>query len=199
MSVRNQGREYVFSHELASAIKASPARVRRDLMPLSIKGIPQRGYRVEEMLDEINKIVRSVKKKYAALVGVGNLGRAILSYFIKRRPNIEIIAAFDDDEAKVDRVLSGCKCYHISKIGEIIKKNEISVGILTVPASDAQDIAESMVRAGVRGIVNFAPTKIHISEKVFIENIDITTAIEKTAYFAELSVEEESSLTEGKF
>jgi len=121
------------------------------------------------------------------LVGVGNLGKAILSYFLKRRPNLSIVAAFDQDPEKTNRVYSGCQVHHIGQLEKFVSRERAAVGIITVPASAAQEAADTLIRAGVKGIVNFAPVQLKLPPGIFLEQLDITLSIEKVAYFARKS------------
>ncbi len=178
------GSEYVFSHELAAAVGVSPEQVRRDLMNFELKGTPQRGYPIKEFMAELYSHLESSSLTKMVLVGVGNLGKAILSYFLKRRPNLSIVAAFDQDPEKVNRVYSGCQVHHIGQLEKTVARERAAVGIVTVPASTAQEAADALVRAGVRGIVNFAPVQLKVPPGIFLEQLDITLSIEKVAYFA---------------
>lgn len=178
------GAEFVFSHELASAVGVSPEQVRRDLMNFSVRGTPQRGYPIKEFMAELYSHLESSSLTRMVLLGVGNLGKAILSYFLKRRPNLSIVAAFDQDPEKVDRVYSGCRVHHIGQLERTVSREKAAVGIITVPASAAQEAADTLVRAGVKGIVNFAPVQLKLPRGVFLEQLDITLSIEKVAYFA---------------
>ena len=178
------GAEFVFSRELAAAVGVSPEQVRRDLMNFKLKGTPQRGYKLQEFLDELYAHLESSSLTKMVLVGVGNLGKAILSYFLKRRPNLSIVAAFDLDPEKTGRVYSGCHVHHSAQLEKIVNKEKAAVGIITVPAASAQEAADALVRAGVRGIVNFAPAQIKVPAGIFLEQLDITLSIEKAAYFA---------------
>ncbi len=178
------GGEFVFSHELAAAVGVSPEQVRRDLMNFRLKGTPQRGYPIKEFMTELYSHLESESLTKMVLVGVGNLGKAILSYFLKRRPNLSIVAAFDQDPEKVNRVYSGCQVHHIGQLEKFVAREKAAVGIITVPASAAQEAADMLVRAGVRGIVNFAPAQLKLPPGVFLEQLDITLSIEKAAYFA---------------
>ncbi|MBL6989193.1 MAG: redox-sensing transcriptional repressor Rex [Bacteriovoracaceae bacterium] len=182
--IQNTGGEFIFSHELASIARASSAQVRRDLMMLKHSGTPQRGYNIRMILDEIGSIVDTKDGQNVALVGVGNLGRAIISYFSTRKPKLKVIAAFDVDEQLIGTEIYGCPCHHITDLGDIAKEENIRVGIIAVPGKIAQDVADILVEAGVNGVVNFAPQRIHVPSDVFLENVDITIAIEKAAYFA---------------
>ncbi|MGL1936224.1 MAG: redox-sensing transcriptional repressor Rex [Fibrobacterales bacterium] len=181
---KNSDKLYIFSHDLAVGVNNSSAQVRRDLMDLSVRGSSKKGYLVEEFLKEINAVLNSSTAQRAGIIGVGNLGRAILSYFSRVRMNITIDAAFDDDETKIDRVIAGCNSYHISQLQTIVKREAINVGIIAVPGCDAQAIADDLIAAGVKGIVNFAPVQLNIPKEIYLENIDITMTIEKTAFFA---------------
>ena len=178
------GSEFVFSHELAGAVGVSPEQVRRDLMNFELKGTPQRGYPIKEFMAELYSHLESSSLTKMVLVGVGNLGKAILSYFLKRRPNLSIVAAFDQDPEKVNRVYSGCQVHHIGQLEKTVSREKAAVGIITVPASAAQEAADILVRAGVRGLINFAPVQIKVPPGIFLEQLDITLSIEKVAYFA---------------
>jgi redox-sensing transcriptional repressor len=182
------GSEHVFSHELATAVGVSPEQVRRDLMNFrQVKGTPQRGYPIKEFMAELYSHLESSALTKMVLVGVGNLGKAILSYFLKRRPNLSIVAAFDLDPEKTDRVYSGCQVHHIGQLEKTVCREKAAVGIITVPAAAAQEAADALVRAGARGIINFAPVQLKVPAGVFLEQIDITLSIEKVAYFARKS------------
>ena len=178
------GADFVFSRELAAAVGVSPEQVRRDLMNFRLKGTPQKGYRIEEFIAELYSHLEASARANIVLVGVGNLGRAILSYFNKRRPNLSIVAAFDQDPEMTDRVVAGCYVYHISQMEKIVREQKALVGVITVPAQAAQEAANLLVKAGIRGVLNFAPTGIKLQPEIFLENIDITLSIEKVVYFA---------------
>ncbi len=178
------GSEFVFSHELAAAVGVSPEQVRRDLMNFKLRGTPQRGYPIGDFMAELYSHLESASLTKMVLVGVGNLGKAILSYFLKRRPNLSIVAAFDQDQEKINRVYSGCQVHHVAQLEKIVSREKAAVGIVTVPAAYAQETVDALVRAGVRGIVNFAPAQVKVPAGVFLEQLDITLSIEKAAYFA---------------
>jgi redox-sensing transcriptional repressor len=180
-----KGQRTLFSHQLAEMAHNTPAQVRRDLMTIGQGGSPRRGYEIPELIRRIAEILDGSKERRIALVGVGNLGRAILSYFTYRHPGLTIVAAFDSDESKVERVISGCRCYNISDFDLKVKELSINVGIITVPAAQAQQVAEMMVAAGIKGILNFAPVPLKVPEGVYAERIDIASSLEKLAYFAD--------------
>lgn len=189
-NLRQEGNSTVFSHELAAAANCSAAQVRRDLMSIEYSGSPVHGYQVTELIDRIDIFLDRPEGTNVALVGVGNLGRAVLDYFRARRPKISIVAAFDINENKTDRVILGCPVYPMSRLADIVTAKNILVGIVTVPAASAQQVAERLIRADVKGILNFAPIRLKVPHHVYVEDVDITMCLEKVAYFSWLRTEE---------
>ena len=180
--VLDQGRLYIFSHELAKLSGNKPAQVRRDLMVVGCSGCASRGYDVQDLSKAIDASLDGPDKQRIALVGVGNLGRAVLHYFFGRRKQLEVAAAFDRNPDKVNRVLHGCRVYRVEDLDDVIRREGIQLGVITVPGSEAQGIADLLVQGGVSGILNFAPVPLRVPPGVFVEDIDITMAIEKVAY-----------------
>ncbi len=189
-NLRRDGVETVYSHDLAAAANCSAAQVRRDLMALEYAGSPVHGYRIGDLVESIDNFLDHPSGQAVALVGVGNLGRAILSYFRGRRPKLSIVAAFDEDEHKVNRVINGTWCYPMSDLKKIVAEKKILVGLITVPASAAQAVADRLVEAGVHGLLNFAPARLKVVPHVYLEDVDMTMSLEKVAYFSRLQAEE---------
>ncbi len=177
-------RAFVFSHELATEAGATSAQVRRDLMVIGYSGSPNRGYEVGALLESIGEHLDSPKRQAVALVGLGNLGRAILSFATNQCASLEIVAAFDTDPLKTGRVIQGCRCHAENELEQIVRDEAITVGILAVPALAAQGLAERLVSAGVSGLLNFAPVRLRVNPGTYVENIDLTVALEKVAWFA---------------
>jgi len=180
--MRNGEETYVYSHQLGAMANSTAAQVRRDLMLLGCPGSPIRGYSVRELIGRIGAFLDAPQGQRIALVGIGNLGRAILAYFSARRPSLCIVAAFDSDPDKVGRVIAGCWCYHVSELAGVVRREGIRLGVITVPAGEAQQVADQLVAAGIRGLLNFAPVRVHVPEDVAVEDMDITTSLEKVAY-----------------
>lgn len=174
----------IFSHELARLSGVSSAQLRRDLMVIGYSGSPTNGYNKLALLKALNNYLDANEKEGVALVGLGDVGRAILHYFQGRRPSLEISAVFDNDPQKIGRVFSGCKTYSVDQIKEIVQANNIHVGVIAVPEQAAQQVADELVDAGVRGILNYAPVRLDIPDGVYLENRDVLVSIEKIAYFA---------------
>ncbi|MBN2054652.1 redox-sensing transcriptional repressor Rex [bacterium] len=174
---------HVYSHNLAAKAGITAAAVRRDMMVIGFSGSPSKGYNVDDLVRHISGLIDHPDGQKIALIGVGNLGRALISFFHGHRPKLTIEAAFDIDEGKVNRVVSGCRAYPLERLEAIIDEQGITAAVIAVPAAAAQDIARRLVKAGVTGILNFAPVPLQVPPDVYTEDIDITMAMEKVAYF----------------
>lgn len=178
------GNSHVFSHELAVLAGCTPAQVRRDIMNLGVVGSPAKGYDIQKLIEGINSILDSDEPQKVALAGVGNLGRAILAYLSGRTSQFIITAAFDSDPTKVNRVIHGCRCYPVDELVDIVREENIQVGIVAVPASEAQKVVNEFCRGGVLGLMNFAPVRVRVPVGVYVENLDVMAALERVAFFA---------------
>ncbi|MFH0939541.1 MAG: redox-sensing transcriptional repressor Rex [Planctomycetota bacterium] len=178
------GQINIYSHQIAASSGITSTQVRRDLMVIGYSGSPNRGYRINDLIVSIGEFLDDKNGQQVALVGVGNLGRAILAHFAGRRPKLTIVAAFDVAPDKVNRVIHGCRCYSMTKFSTIVKRENITISILAVPADAAQNAAEMLVKSGVRGILNFAPVALMLPTMVYVQDVDMVIALEKVAYFA---------------
>jgi redox-sensing transcriptional repressor len=175
----------VFSHELGSIGGHTAAQVRRDLMLIGYAGSPARGYDVAGLLERISVILDPPAGAGAALVGLGHLGSSLLAYFNRRHPrHLSVEVAFDIAPEKVGRVLLGCHCHPMDQLDSEVRRREIVTAIITVPTWAAQEVTDRLVAAGVRGILNFAPTRLWVPQDVCVEDVDISVSLEKVAYYA---------------
>ncbi len=184
LPLARQGAQRIFSHDLAAAGGLTAAQVRRDMMDLGVTGSPAKGYEIKTLVSGISEAMDSQVPKTVALVGIGQIGRAVLGYFTGWRPDLSIVAAFDSDTEKQDRVIHGCRCYSLDRIEEVFPNRDLAVGIVAVPAVAAQEVADRLMRAGAKGLLNFAPADLQVPADVYVETIDISVALEKVAYFA---------------
>ena len=178
-----EGKTHIFSHELAELHHNTAVQVRRDIMFIGYSSMQRKGYDVRELIDVIGEILDSEKGLNVAVIGVGNLGRAVTTYFIGKRSKLNIIATFDVDTTKIDRVISGVKCYPLSRLTEIVETHNISIAIMTVPADSASDVAGQLVEAGIKGVLNFTTVPLDFSEEIYLDEYDMITSLEKVAYF----------------
>ncbi len=190
-SLRQSGVESIYSHQLARHAVVSAAQVRRDLMAIGYSGSPNKGYDVDACIDSIGCFLDGTGRQEVALVGVGNLGRAVLAHFAGKSPAVAIVAAFDVDPALTDTVIHGVRCFDASRIETLVRDLCTEIAVLTVPGESAQQVADTLVLAGVKSLISFAPVPLHLPNEVFVEYMDITAALESAAYFARLGGREE--------
>ncbi len=183
-----QGKNYIFSHQLASLHNNTAVQVRRDIMLLGYSGKLRKGYDVKELSDTIGKVLDPEAGCKICMAGMGNLGRAITGYFNGKRARLTITAAFDIDPAKTDRVIGGVKCYHINNLPDIVKNEDISIGIIATPSEIAQDIARLMIQSGIKGILNYTSVPLTVPSHIWLEEYDMITSIEKVAYFVKKQI-----------
>ncbi len=179
----HEGKVHIYSHELAKLHNITPVQVRRDIMFINYSGQGRKGYQIASLLRVINGIIDPEDRLNLAVVGYGNLGRAIASYMKTRGKTFEVIAAFDTDPSKIGDATSTLPCYPVEKIEEIARRENITMAILTVPAAAAQQMTEMLVSAGIRGIMNFTTVNIKVPDGACLEEYDMITSLEKLAYF----------------
>lgn len=178
----NEGKTNIYSHELAKMMNLTPVQVRRDLMLIGYSGSQSKGYVIKDLVALIGKIIDSEKGQDIILVGMGNLGRAITSYFTGKRDKLSIVAAFDNDLQKTGRIVAGIPCHHISHIKEFVEKENIQIAVLTVSPEATHDVAKMLLDAGIRGILNYTSVPLTVPEGIHLEEYDIVTSLEKLAY-----------------
>ncbi|HBI80820.1 MAG TPA: redox-sensing transcriptional repressor Rex [Bacteroidales bacterium] len=178
-----KGKTYIYSHELAGLHNITAVQVRRDIMLIGYSSMKKKGYNVQELINVIGSIVDYEAGLNVAVIGMGNLGRAITAYFNGKRPKLNIVAAFDVDPNKINRVISGVNCYHMKELPEVIERSDISIAIISSPPDTANQVAEQLVAVGIKGILNFTTVPLAVPENVYLEEYDMITSMEKVAYF----------------
>lgn len=185
-TLHDGGVESIYSHQLARHAVVSAAQVRRDLMEIGYSGSPNKGYDVAACLDSITHFLDGAVRQEVVLVGAGNLGHAVLSHFADKSPSVAIVAAFDRDPELADTLVHGVRCFAVERMETLVRDLGIQIAVLTVPGAAAQGVADTLVRAGVKSIISFAPTPLALPNEIFVEYMDITAALESAAYFARL-------------
>lgn len=176
-----QGKKRVSSKELSEAVKVDSATIRRDFSYFGALGKKGYGYNVEYLLGFFRSTLDQHEITEVALVGAGNLGTAFLKYSFMKNNNIRITKAFDKDPDKVNSEIDGVPVYNIDELEE--KLDGIKVAILTVPASEADIIADRLVKQGVNGILNFTPERITVPDHVRVHHIDLIVELQSLVYF----------------
>ncbi len=178
-----EGKTRIYSHELAALLNITAVQVRRDIMFIGYSSSQRKGYDIKNLIAVIGKIIDAQEPLNVAVVGYGNLGKAVTTYFIGNRPKLNLIAAFDIDPKKIGTEVNNVKCYSIERLREIISSNDITVAILTVPMGAAKDMAKVLVQTGIKGILNLTTVNLHVPDEIVLEEYDMITSLEKVAYF----------------
>ena len=176
--LKSLGFTRVFSSNLADTLGISASLVRKDFLNLTTVGNKRGGYKITELLNEINSVLCKEKETKAAIVGIGKLGSALLNYKNFADEHIRFAAAFDIEVDKLG-ITTDVPLYHVDQLTEIIKKNKIEIGVLTVPALVVQRIADLMVLAGVKGFLNFAPIRLKLPNGCYENQINLAIELER--------------------
>jgi redox-sensing transcriptional repressor len=181
----DKGIETVSSQHIAKATGVTPAQVRKDLAYFGEFGTRGVGYNSRELYSYIMKILGLSKRWTVAIAGAGNLGRALSQYKGFYERGFDIACIFDTDPKKVGRKISGIEVNHISTLADNAKAHGIELGIIAVPASVAQEVADLMINAGIKGIINFAPININTPDNVMFRRVDLAAQLEYLTYYLE--------------
>lgn len=182
----DSGKKRVSSNELADAVKVDSATIRRDFSYFGALGKRGYGYDVENLLEFFKKTLNQDKLTNVALIGVGNLGHALLNFNFHKSNNVRINAAFDINEEITGTIQSGVPIYPMEDMKEQLKIQQIEIVILTVPANVAQGVTNDLIEVGVKGILNFTPLRISVPESVLVQNVDLTNELQTLIYFLDL-------------
>ncbi len=181
--LEEQGIKVISSERLAKQCGVNPAQIRKDLAYFGEFGVRGVGYRIEDLIREIKEILGLDRTWNIAMIGVGNLGSALIRHgnFIKH--GYVFAAAFDIDPHKIGKRLpNGLIIHHIDDLEKVVKECDIHIGVIATPASAAQSVANQLIIAGVNGILNFAPAQIQVPECCHVENVDFTIKLDSIAY-----------------
>ena len=172
----------ISSQQLADVLHVKSPQLRKDLSYFGDIGTPGVGYDIRKLIKHIRVILRLNSTHCAALIGYGNLGAALLKYTGFKTFGVEINAIFDNDPHKTGRVVQNIKIENVSKIS-ILRKRNISIAILAIPTLESQEVTDKLVEAGVRGILNFAPSYLSVPHHVKVINIDIGVSLACLPYY----------------
>ena len=181
--LHDAGKRRISSTELSEAVKVDSATIRRDFSYFGALGKRGYGYDVEYLLEFFSHALNQDRLTNVALVGVGKLGQALLNYNFHQSNNVRISAAFDVNPDIVGTIQTGVPVYSMDEMIEQLKIQQIQVAILTVPQDVAQDTADRIVEANVRGILNFTPIRLNAPENVRVQNVDLTNELQTLIYF----------------
>jgi len=178
----------ISSEEFARSLNINPNQIRKDLSYFGKFGRQGIGYHTGELKEQISKILGLRKKWNLCLCGAGNLGSALSSYRGFREMNLNIVAIFDSDPAKINKKIQGVRIYSSREIKTVVKKLGIDIAVLAVPADTAQEVSDILVDSGIRAILNFAPVKIGVPNSVKLRNVDLSTELINLTYFLSCAI-----------
>lgn len=170
------GEDVISCTRIAEEFGQLSVQVRKDLAMTGVSGRPKVGYQVSHLIDAIEQFLGWDKKMTACLVGAGSLGSAILKYDGFLEHGLQIIAAFDADPVKVGQDLHHCPILAMSMLFDFTQGKAIDIGIITVPATSAQTVADALVQVGVKGIWNYSPRKLDLPPEIICEDVKLSSS-----------------------
>ena len=182
-----QGITHIFSHVLAGIHGITAVQVRRDLMLIGFSSDTKKGYDVDVLIDYIGRILDSSTPINIAVLGMGHLGRAITKFFNSKGLKLKITAAFDVDPDLVGQEVDGVPCYHMDSFEQMAEELDLSMVVVSSPTKVAASLVLPIINAGIKGVLNFTSSPLNFPQGIVVENFDITTLLEKVAYFVKES------------
>jgi redox-sensing transcriptional repressor len=179
----SSGEEVVSSEQLGTRLQMTPAQIRKDLSYFGRFGKQGRGYDITMLETELRTILGLDRTWNAAVIGMGRLGRAVVSYPGFAPEGFNITAAFDASDAIVGKTISGLKVELISDLAKSVAEFNIQIGIVTVPIAHAQEVIDALVDAGIRSILNYAPLSPQVPEGVTVRGIDPVLSLQSMTYY----------------
>src|SRR5215218_9175282 len=172
-SFKKKDRRTISSKQLGESLGLTDAQVRKDFAYFGQFGHPGIGYRVDDLIAQVKRILGTDKTWNVMLVGAGNLGRALLAYRGFDQKGFRLVAVFDADGSKIGKKHGGFVIQPLTELADTVQKQNIKLAMVAVPADNAQDVADQLVAAGVRGLLNFAPVSLTVPQDVALSTVDV--------------------------
>lgn len=186
-SFKKKDRRTISSKQLGESLGLTDAQVRKDFAYFGQFGHPGIGYRVEDLIGQVKKILGTDRVWNVLLVGAGNLGRALLAYRGFEQKGFRLMAVFDADPSKVGKKQGPFAIQSMNDLASVVSKQSIKLAIIAVPAEVAQDVADQLVAAGVRGLLNFAPVSLTVPPDVAMNAVDLAVQLEQLSFQVNVS------------
>lgn len=174
---QNNQQQYISATGIAEALGLNDVQVRKDLSMVSSRGRPKVGYIAKDLITDIEHYLGYNSQVEAIIVGVGNLGRALISYAGFKDYGLNIVAGFDSNENVIGMTVSGKKIYDMSRIGDVCRDMNVKIAIITVPSAQAQQVCDILVESGILAIWNFAPTLLKTPSDVLVQNENMASSL----------------------
>jgi redox-sensing transcriptional repressor len=178
-----EGAKTVSSEKLAKRFHLNSAQIRKDLAYFGAFGVRGVGYYVNELRNHLTKILGLNNSHSVAIIGAGRLGTALTDYYGFSQSNFSVAALFDADKEKIGHAVGAVEIFDIKDFAEIAKRDKIDVVVIAVPANFAQAVMEQVTEAGIKAVMNFAPTPLKVKKDVKVKTVDLTTSLESLSYF----------------
>jgi len=178
-----EGIKTVSSETIAKRFHLNSAQIRKDLAYFGEFGVRGVGYYVEELCEHLTKILGLNKEYRVAIIGAGRLGTALTDYYGFTQSNFIVSALFDTDKNKIGQQVRNVIIYDMKDFDQVAKKDKIDVVVITVPAQFAQSVLEQVTKAGIKAVMNFAPTPLRVEGNVKLKTVDLTISLESLSYF----------------
>lgn len=178
-----EGNKTVSSDKLAKRFHLNSAQIRKDLACFGEFGVRGVGYYVEDLRDHIQKILGLDKHHRVGVIGAGRLGMALADYYGFKQTNFDVVALFDNDKEKIGQQVGDVEVFDFEDFAKAAKKNKIDVAVIAVPALFAQSVLEAVTKAGIKAVMNFAPTPLKVGKNIKLKTIDLTISLESLSYF----------------
>lgn len=179
----SDGFKTVSSETLAKRFHLNSSQIRKDLACFGEFGVRGVGYYVEELREHLQKILGLDMEHRVAIIGAGRLGTALADYYGFNQTNFEVAALFDTDERKIGTRLGNVEIFATGDFAKIVKRENIDVVVIAVPAQYAQAVLEEVSKAGIKAVMNFAPTPLKVEDDVKLKNVDLMISLESLSYF----------------
>ncbi len=177
------GQEITSSHELGEKLGISSAQIRKDLSHFGEFGKQGTGYRISHLSDQLRRILKVDREWPVALVGIGDVGQALIRYGGFRDRGFRVALAFDADPEKVGQPIADLTIQDIATLPDVVREHNVLVAMIATPARAAQEVAELCVKGGVRAILNYAPINLAVPEEVYVQYIDPVTHLQRMTYY----------------
>src|ERR1043166_1958891 len=177
------GSKTVSSRSLADRFHLNSAQIRKDLAYFGEFGVRGVGYQIESLRDNLVHILGLDREHRVAIIGAGRLGTALADYYGFRKANFTVCALFDSDAKKIGKKIGDVDVLDVKNFAAAVKRDKIEVAVIAVPAANAQNALEKVIKAGIKAVMNFAPVALKASNDVKLKTIDLTTSLESLSYF----------------
>jgi redox-sensing transcriptional repressor len=178
-----EGAKTVSSDGLAKRFHLNSAQIRKDLAYFGEFGVRGVGYYIDELRGQLTKILGLEKEHRVAIIGAGRLGMALADYYGFTQTNFTVVGLFDADTEKIGQKVGDVEIFDIKNFADIAKRDKIDVAVIAVPAGFAQSVLELVARAGIKAVMNFAPTPLRVEKDVKLKTVDLTISLESLSYF----------------